>query len=226
MSKLAGMRLLQLASQSLPIGGYSHSHGLESAIEARIVHSEASVLAWTLDVLVFCMASYELAVLLEMCESWAAGDLRALRRLNDEFLAARETAELRAATVQMGYSMCALLNVLPDIPAGLTDVLNAMQEPCLPLVWSGAAIHWSIEPADAAGAYLWSWAENQVLAAVKTLPMGQSAGQRVLMKIGARIAQLQLDMPCVDARLRSNFAPGLAISSARHETQYSRLFRS
>ncbi|MGA2710493.1 MAG: urease accessory UreF family protein [Steroidobacteraceae bacterium] len=226
MNKLAGMRLLQLASQSLPIGGYSHSQGLESAIEARIVHSEASVHAWIEDVLVFCMASYELAVLLEMCEAWSAGDLRALRRLNDEFLAARETAELRAATVQMGYSMRALLSVLPDIPAGLTGALSAMQEPSLPLAWSGAAIHWSIEPGDAAGAYLWSWAENQVLAAVKTLPMGQSAGQRVLMRIGARIAQLQLEMPCVGARPRSNFAPGLAISSARHETQYSRLFRS
>jgi len=137
MNKLAGMRLLQLASQSLPIGGYSHSQGLESAIEARIVHSEASVHAWIEDVLVFCMASYELAVLLEMCEAWSAGDLRALRRLNDEFLAARETAELRAATVQMGYSMRALLSVLPDIPAGLTGALSAMQNrACL---WPGAA---------------------------------------------------------------------------------------
>ncbi len=220
------MRLLQLASQALPIGGYSHSQGLESAIEAEIVRSEAGVLAWIEDVLEFSIASYELSLLLEMYGAWSAADLRGLRCLNEEFLAARETAELRAATVQMGYSMRALLEVLPDVAPSLLDGLNAMQEPSLPCVWSGAAIHWAIEPCDAARAYLWSWAENQVLAAVKTLPLGQSAGQRVLMKIGARIAQLPCEMPGIDAQMRSNFAPGLAILSARHETQYSRLFRS
>ena len=220
------MRLLQLASQAFPIGGYSHSQGLESAIEAQIVANEAGVLAWIEDVLAFSIARYELPMLLEMCGAWAGMDLKALRLLNDELLATRESSELRAATVQMGYSMRALLGVLPDVAAGLTEALSAIEEPSLPCVWSGAAIHWSIEPDAAAGAYLWSWAENQVLAAVKTLPMGQSAGQRVLMKIGARIARLQGEIPSIAARGGSNFAPGLAILSARHETQYSRLFRS
>lgn len=220
------MRLLQLASQALPIGGYSHSQGLESAIEAGIVRDEAGVFAWIEDVLEFCMAAYEIPMLLEMCGAWTLQDLQELRRLNDELLATRETSELRAATVQMGYSMRALLNVLPEMPASLTEGLAEMAEPSLACVWSGAAIHWAIEPADAAGAYLWSWAENQVLVAVKTLPMGQSAGQRVLLGIGAAIAQLQREMPSIGARPRSNFAPGLAILSAKHETQYSRLFRS
>jgi urease accessory protein len=220
------MRLLQLASQALPIGGYSHSQGLESAIEARIVATEAELCAWIEDVLSFSIASYELPMLLEMCGAWAASNLHALRGLNEEFLATRESSELRAATVQMGYSMRALLDVLPDIGTCLTQGLSAIEEPSLPCVWSGTAVHWSIEPCDAAGAYLWSWAENQVLAAVKTLPMGQSAGQRVLVKIGARIARIQTEIPSIDVRSRSNFAPGLAILSARHETQYSRLFRS
>ncbi len=126
----------------------------------------------------FSVAAYELPMLLEMCGAWSAADLPGLSRLNDEFLATRESSELRAATVQMGYSLRALLGVLPGVAADLLEALRAIDEPSLPCVWSGAAIHWSIEPSDAAGAYLWSWAENQVLAAVKTLPMGQSAGQR------------------------------------------------
>ena len=165
-------------------------------------------------------------MLLEMCGAWTAVDRGALMRLNEEFLATRESSELRAATAQMGYSMRALLGVLPGIAADLTEGLAAIEEPSLPCVWSGTAVHWSIEPCDAAGAYLWSWAENQVLAAVKTLPMGQSAGQRVLVKIGAHIARLQSEITSINVRSGSNFAPGLAILSARHETQYTRLFRS
>ncbi len=220
------MRLLQLASQALPIGGYSHSQGLEPAIEAGIVRSEADVLAWIEDVLAFSMAAYEIPVLLEMCGAWSAHDLAGLRRLNDEFLATRESSELRAATVQMGYSMRSLLAVLPEIPASLNGALSMIREPTLPCVWSGAAVNWDIAPADAAGAYLWAWAENQVLVAVKTLPMGQSAGQRVLLHAGSRIAQLQDESHALCERQRCNFAPGLAIASACHETQYSRLFRS
>jgi urease accessory protein len=225
MSTPARMRLFQMASQAFPIGGYSHSHGLEAAIESRYIRDEAEVEQWIRDVLSFSIASYEVPCLLEMGAAWAAADVDAVHRLDTEFLASRETAELRGATVQMGYSMRALLAVLPDAPRALIETLQRMEEPSLPCVWSGTAAAWSIDPAESAAAYLWSWAENQVLAAMKSLPLGQSAGQRVLLRIGARIAELA-DEPALGAGLRSNFAPGLAILSARHETQYSRLFRS
>jgi urease accessory protein len=100
-----------------------------------------------------------------------------------------------------------------------------MREPSLPCAWSGAAVHWSIEPGDAAGAYLWSWAENQVLVAVKTLPMGQSAGQRVLLQNRARIAQLQT-RALRSARAALQLRAGTRDLERKHETQYSRLFRS
>jgi urease accessory protein len=226
MTTLARMRLLQIASQAIPIGGYSHSHGFEAAIESGLVRSEAAVRQWIADVLLFSIGSYELPSLMDMSDAWMAEDLDALSRLNQEFLSTRESAELRSATVQMGFSMRALLAVLPDLPDTLVKTLQTMEEPSLPCVWSGAAAAWSIASADSAAAYLWSWAENQVLVAIKSVPMGQSAGQRVLLNIGGQIARLVQHRPSKDAQMRSNFAPGLAILSSQHETQYSRLFRS
>jgi urease accessory protein len=222
---LARIRMLQLTSQALPIGGYSYSNGLESAIAAGLVRDEPSLGHWLSDALQYSLGSYEVPVLRDMQEGWLAQDLPALRRLNAQFLATRESAELRSATVQMGFSMHKLLAALTDVPAFLLSTLESMPEPTLPCTWSGAAGAWQIPARDSAAAYLWSWAENQVLAAIKSMPMGQSAGQRVLLKIGEDIAAIALGDRS-DENRRSNFAPGLAILCAQHETQYSRLFRS
>jgi urease accessory protein len=112
MTRLARTRLLQLASQALPIGGYSHSQGLESAVESGLVHDEASTHGWLADVLHFSFGCYELPVLQALCGAWQRRDAAGLGRLNEEFLATRESAELRAATVQMGFSMRALVQAL------------------------------------------------------------------------------------------------------------------
>jgi urease accessory protein len=228
MSRLAQTRLLQLASQAFPIGGYSHSQGLESAVESRWVRDEASVLQWITDVMAYSIATYEIPCLEALGRAWAAHDPQVLSRLNEEFLATRESAELRAATVQMGYSMVALLGVLPDVPDELIGTLKSIREPSLPCVWSAAAGLWSIDPLDSITAYLWSWAENQVLVAMKAVPIGQSAGQRVLLQVGERIAETvaQRAQSAAATAMPSNFAPGFAILCSQHETQYSRLFRS
>jgi urease accessory protein len=225
MSLLARVRLLQLASQALPVGGYSQSQGLESAIESGLVRDEASTRQWINDVIEFSLGSYELPALHVFAGAWRARDVAGLRRINDEFLATRESAELRAATVQMGFSMRSLLKVLPDLDEWHNPTLHGLPEPSLPCVWSGLATAWSIAPEDASVAYLWTWAENQVLVAMKTIPIGQSAGQRILMAVGAEIARVAQSHSRSDVP-RSNFAPGLAILSSQHETQYSRLFRS
>jgi urease accessory protein len=225
MSMLARLRLLQMASQAFPIGGYSHSYGLEAAVHSALVRDEPSLLRWVADVLAFSIGKFELPVLHRMCGAWNARDATALRRLNEHFLAARESAEMRSATVQAGFSMRSLLAVLPALPDFLGDTLGRLTEPTLPCVWSGTATAWKIPAADSAAAYLWSWAENQVLVGIKTVPIGQSAGQRILLKIGEHIAELAEHEPSINTAL-SNFAPGLAIQCARHETQYSRLFRS
>jgi urease accessory protein len=242
MTLLAQTRLLQMASQAFPIGGYSHSQGLESAIEAGLVTDEASAQRWILDVLRYSLGSYELPLLRRMGDAWsahlapsdAAGvagtpdtlhTLHTLHTLNADHLASRESAELRRASVQMGYSLRALLEVLPGLPPGFLRVLGGIDEPSLPLLWSGVAEAWCIQPLDSMLAYAWVWAENQVLVAMKSVPIGQSAGQRILLEAGARIAR-DAARWAHDELPWSNFAPGLAILSCRHETQYSRLFRS
>ena len=199
-------RLLQLASPTLPIGAYSYSQGLEAAVEAGIVSDAASAGRWIADVLELSVARMELAVLRQQMEEPS-------QALNDFFLASRESAELRAETLQMGHSLQKLLAELGvDVP---------IEEPALPTAFACAARAWSITERDALVAYLWSWLENQVMAALKAVPLGQTAGQKILLELGGRLEAL------VEKEAQwSNFAPGVAYLSARHETQYSRLFRS
>lgn len=234
MRLIALARLLQLCSQALPIGGYSHSQGLEAAIEHEVVSDEGSLLRWIADVLEFSMRSFEIPCMLSMAAAWAGSDAAAMRVLNEEYLATRESAELRAAAVQMGFSLRELLCVLPDFRKDIVDTLRSTREPSLPCVWSAASTAWDIQPRESLMGYLWTWAENQVLVAMKAVPLGQSVGQRVLLAIGSEIAELAGHTEGAGTgsigegpgTVYSNFTPGLAILSSRHETQYSRLFRS
>lgn len=213
------VRLLQLASPALPVGAYSYSGGLESAVDAGIVRDAASAERWIGDVLEFSVARMESPVLLLFLSGFSGKDIPSVVKTNEMFLASRETAELRAETVQMGYSMSRLLKDL-----GLGEV--PLAEPSFPAAFAHAAAHWKIAPEEALQAYLWAWVENQVMAAVKAVPLGQTDGQRILLGLGERIVALATKILSTKDDEIGNFAPGLALLSARHETQYSRLFRS
>jgi urease accessory protein len=200
-------RLLQLASPALPVGAYSYSQGLEAAVEAGIVRDAASAERWIGDVLEFSIARMEAPILWKLMHGEAVNEL---------FIASRETAELRAETLQMGHSLCLLLGEL-----GITHRVEG--EVAFPAAFAMAVRHWKIEPRAALVAYLWSWLENQVMAAIKAVPLGQTAGQKILLVLGERLEQLA---DRAQGSELSNFAPALAMHSAKHETQYSRLFRS
>jgi urease accessory protein len=200
-------RFLQLASPTLPVGAYSYSQGLEAAVEAGIVSDAVSAERWIGDVLEFSVARMEAPLLWQMMHG---------QDLNEAFIASRETAELRAETLQMGHSLCRLLEEL-----GFTDLPEG--EVAFPTAFAIAARRWNIEPRAALVAYLWSWLENQVMAAVKAVPLGQTAGQKMLLKLGDRLDRITDDAVKTEF---CNFVPGLAVLSSRHETQYSRLFRS
>lgn len=207
-------RLLQLASPALPVGAYSYSQGLEAAVDARIVIDAASAEQWIGDVLELSVSRIEAPLLSKMMR-----EPQLALRLNELFLASRESAELHAETLQTGGSLCRLLAEL-----GLRDVPHG--EIAFPTAFAFAARTWNIDPHAALVAYLWSWLENQVLAAIKAVPLGQSAGQRMLAKLGERLDELARQCMTSDEDSWYNFAPGLAMLSSRHETQYSRLFRS
>ena len=215
-------RLLQLASPTLPVGAYCYSQGLEWAVESGAVTNEAGALAWIGDLLQWNMGRFEAPLLAQMMAACAEQDSARVTQLNDRYLASRETAELRAETLQMAYSLLRLLDDL-KLDAALVRQLD---NPAFPTVWASVAVHWEIEIDDALSAYLWSWIENQTMAALKSVPLGQAAGQRILLALGQQIAPVAQRARAMDVADYSNFAPGFAIACSRHETQYTRLFRS
>jgi urease accessory protein len=202
-------RLLQLASPTLPVGAYSYSQGLESAVDAGYVRDAGTAQQWIGDVLELSMARMEAQVLRAQIAS-------PTQERNDFFVATRESAELRAETLQMGQALAKLLYDM-KVPV-------SVEEPAYPTAFALAVRHWKIEPREAVVAYLWSWLENQVMAAIKAVPLGQTAGQKMLLSLGDRLGTLA-DLQLAETAW-SNFTPGLAFLSSRHETQYSRLFRS
>jgi urease accessory protein len=221
------LALMWLASPALPVGGFSYSEGLEAAVEAGLVHNEASAQAWLLDQLLLGLGRGELAVVAQAIAAWRRGDAPRVRELNDWLLSTRESAELRLQTEQMGRSLGAWLQQRPGTDAAaLARLLALPPAPSYPVAFALAAAGTSASVREAVLACAFGWAENMVQAAIKAVPLGQSAGQRMLGALVEAIPET------VDAALalrdgeRMAFMPMLAVLSARHETQYSRLFRS
>ena len=212
-------RLLQLASPALPVGAYSYSQGLEAAVEASTVHDAASAEAWIADVLEFSVARIEVPLLRLQIEM-------PTQARNDFFLATRETAELRAETLQMGQSLLHLAGELEWLGGDAREILPALAPITLPAAYALAARGCDVRSERALAAYIWSWLENQTLAAMKLVPLGQVAGQKMLVALAARIPAIVGEASKLEDDDISTFAPGLALASARHETQYTRLFRS
>lgn len=220
------VRLLQLASPALPIGAYSYSQGLEWVVAEGGVRDAATAQAWIGDLLEFVVAPGEAAIAWRLLAAAERGDAAALAKWNAWFRASREAAELGAETAQMGGSLVKLAADLDILDARARAWLPALAPITLPAAFALAARGFGVPPAAALVAYVWSWLENQTVAAIKTVPLGQVAGQRLLAALGANIPD------AVAAAQRTNdddvvsFAPGLALASCRHETQYTRLFRS
>ena len=172
------------------------------------------------------VARFELPMLAGFYRAWNDDDVDQAICLNEEYLASRETAELRAESIQMGGALLTVLLHDGEHDRATLEPLERVDSLVFPNSFGFAAAHWRLALRDALTAYAWSWLENQVTAAMKLVPLGQRAGQRLLASLGPVSAQATDTAEHLPRQDWSNFAPLLAIASSRHETQYSRLFRS
>lgn len=214
---------MQLVSPALPIGAFTYSQGLEWAVEAGWVSGAADLGDWLSGLAEEGLQHVDLPILARMYRASERADRSAIERWSDVLLACRETRELREEEINRGRALAGLLAEL-----GLLD--SEADRPfvnrCQAAGFAWAAVRWGIPLEQSALGYAWGWLENQIAAGVKLIPLGQTAGQRLTAELAERVPPivaraLELDDDHIGAS-----APALAIASSRHETQYTRLFRS
>ena len=220
---VSSLRLWQLISPALPVGAYAYSQGLEYALEAGWLKNEDGVHDWISGQLQHNLAHLDIPVLQRIYQAWQQGDHAGVTDWTRYLLASREAAELKSEDQNLGRALATLLVQL-DIEQAET---YARTEPsAFVTLLALAAWCWQISLPEIARGYLWMWCENQVAAAIKLLPMGQTRGQKMLLALGDAIpAAVKTGLSLSDNDIGMS-APGLGIASALHESQYSRLFRS
>ena len=215
-------RLLQLVSPSLPVGAFTYSQGLEWAVERGWVKDEDQLSEWLDELLRQSMTHLEIPLLARLYRAAETKDHTALVHWSRYLLASRETRELRQEEHQRGRALASLLLDLGIIEHTQTEIARESQLTGFAL----AAVHWRIPLREAALGHLWSWLENTTLAGVKLIPLGQTAGQRILARFGEQLPDLiELGLGLADGEIGAGCTAQL-IASSRHETQYTRLFRS
>ena len=233
------LKLIWLASPALPVGGFSYSEGLEAAIlraqaaPENIADTSGGgggggsgwISNWLCDQLELTFARSDMAVMAQAIPAWRTADLRRITQLNDWLLHTRETSELRAQAEQMGRSLCAWLRNHDGMSAVLLEHCEQLP-PTYSIAFALAAAQTQASVRDCLLAYAFGWAENMVQAAIKSVPLGQIAGQRILSRLSQQIPTAVRTAIALPEDERQAFSPMLAILSSQHETQYSRLFRS
>ncbi|MGD8644876.1 MAG: urease accessory UreF family protein [Chromatiales bacterium] len=222
-SALPLLRLLQLVSPSLPTGAFTYSQGIEWSVEAGWIRDAADLEAWLSDQMKSMLARVDLPLLLRMRQAIVDRDKAQLDRWIDALLASRETRELREEESNRGRALADLLGKLElaEADAWRDDLARSQAAG-----FAFAATRWRIPADQLALGYAWGWLENLVLAAVKIIPLGQSEGQRLLERLAASLAAAVDRARALDDEDIGAANPALAIASSRHETQYTRLFRS
>lgn len=217
------LRLLHLVSPTLPTGAFSYSQGLEWAVEAEWVHDGPSLRDWLSDLIGQSLAFVDIPILCRMITAIKKEQWQELEDWCSMLLACRETSELRQEEQIRGRALATLLQGLDiDEAKQLGETLNHSQLAGFAL----AAVQWDIEMRDAALGYTWAWLENQILAGIKIIPLGQTEGQHLLLQLSAAIPKT------VDQSLQredkdiGSASPALALACSLHENQYTRLYRS
>ena len=219
----SSLRLWQLISPALPVGAFAYSQGLEYAVEQQWVHDEPSTRNWIIGLVHSTLASLDVPILARLYKAWQNDDMRRIIFWNHYLQASRESNELLAEDRQIGL---ALKRLLADLEINQVKHWPEEEHTCYVTMFALAASHWRVTVNEACQGFLWSWCENQVAAAIKLIPLGQTAGQRILSHLVDEIPHAVERGLTIDDDNIGMSVQGLGISSALHETQYSRLFRS
>jgi len=219
------LQLIWLASPALPVGGFSYSEALEAAIDHAHVHDESSCANWLADQLHLSQARGDMALMAQAIPAWQTMNMARLQELSAWVHATRETHEMRLQTEQMGRSLLDWLRIQNKATAQALQLCSELR-PTYPMAMS-LALSLAHAPLESAlQAYAFGWAENMTQAALKAVPLGQISGQKILARLAHEIPQAVQHAMALSDHDRQAFCPMLAVMSARHETQYSRLFRS
>ncbi len=217
------LRLLQLASSTMPVGAFTYSQGLEWAVECGWVDSASKLESWIGDLLDASVAGVDVPLFLRFHDAWRSVDLDRVAHWSRLLSACRETDELRAEERNRGRAFTRLLDRLePGVPGHVLDLVADCQ--LAGQAW--LCVQWDLDPVAAMETFAWSWMENLVLAGVKLIPLGQSDGQQLVLRLGDRVpAAVARGAELGDDAIGAG-CPAQAIASSLHETQYTRLFRS
>ena len=210
------VHLWQLISSALPVGTFHYSQGLEQAVSCGWVMNDDTALDWIKGALESSISKVDLPLIARIYEAWKDHDIEMVEYWDRISRACRETSELREEDAQMGQALSRLAvdldEQLPKKELGFTTVFAVI------------SANNEIPLNEALLGYSWSWCENQVLSAVKLIPLGHRAGQKILRKVSEELSGTVSDaLRCEEI---GGTAPGIVLASARHETQYTRLFRS
>jgi urease accessory protein len=216
------LHLLRLASPMLPVGGFSYSRGLEAAVDRGWVRDEAGAREWILGILEHVYAPLDGALFLRMTAALAGDDDAAFLRHDMCLRAARESLELQLEDLRMGAALQRLLRDL-DVPAAAPFAERNLSYPA---AFALAARHWRLAPMQALQALMWSAVEAQVGAAMRLVPLGQTSGQRIMIEAVEAVRRCAEIAAHTEDDEIGNAGAALAMASAWHEVQYSRLFRS
>lgn len=212
------LKLLTLSSTALPVGAYCYSQGVESAIQIGLIQDEASSKAYFEEVLEMLLVRFELPMLQRLMQSYA--DIEQFDQWANLYRASRESKEFLAESQQLAFSLNAWIKDVLQIPVEVKKQFGFVP------VYAQLCGRLDLKLVDVLTAYTFTVLENQVLAAVKTVPLGQIAGQRILWHVHGLIPDaIQRAMQLQDHEI-SSALPHYAMLSMQHETQYSRLFRS
>lgn len=225
-NQLQLVQLLQLTSPSLPIGGFAWSQGTESAIDQGWLQGEQDFGDWLQGILQTTFVCQELPLLRKLYQAWQQGDQQQILYWNRYSLALRETRELHQEDLQMGAALMRLTRDLDYAGARQWQQDWQQKQTSYLTAFAMAANEKDIPLEAAAGGLLWSWLENQIAAALKTFPMGQTAGQRIFQRLVSLAPEWVEQSAQVGDDDIGLSLPGVVLASMQHERQYSRLFRS